>query len=214
MDDVNNNTPFQNQPNYAPGEVQEPKRRYVKLFAVLLVAAMIIVSIALGILKLTMSGNNYKINKAAQFKQTYDSLPIQIVTTDTYFGSGTTPLPKCGNGTVYKSIEEAMAEKINKVCILALDYKDLKSVPDEVVKLKDLEFIFLRHNLLATFPKELLKLPNIKGIDITGNQISDVPTEVNDVKSLIVIVANDNKIPPQKAQVIRDAVRPTLFLQF
>lgn len=208
---INNSLIMNQQMNPEMGE-----KSGVPYFKLLLLAVIILIvgSGIFAFLKFGLAEKKYSVDKSKQFQQTYDSLPLQIVTTDAYFGSGTTPLPKCGNGKIYKSLDEVRSETVNKVCILALDYKELKEIPDEVLKLSDLEFIFLRHNSLNKFPIELLKLPHLKGIDITGNQITDIPKEVGISQSLIIIVAGENKIPSKKAQSIRESIRPTLLLQF
>lgn len=181
----------------------------------IIVVIVLIVGVGIFIFFHSKNGqNNYVINKNAQFQVTYDSLPIDIATKVEIIGSGTAPQPNCGNGTIYKSLNDALQEKDKKVCILALDNANLSSVPADITKLKDLEFVFLRNNSLSTFPSEILQLPKLKGIDISGNMLTSVPSTLNDLKDLRYLVLGDNKLTKETQASIRKNLQSYILINF
>lgn len=208
--------PVQNNQNSTPAAVSmNGGNPIVKRLAIIIVLVLIVgIGVYAFLYFKNGKNNNYIINKNAQFQVTYDSLPIDIATKVEIIGSGTTPNPNCGNGTIYKNIQDALQEKDKKVCILALDNANLTSVPTDITKLKDLEFVFLRNNSLASFPKELLQLPKLKGIDISGNMLTNVPSSLNDLKDLRYLVLGGNKIAKDTQAAIRKNLQSYILINF
>lgn len=78
----------------------------------------------------------------------------------------------CTNTKTYRSLEEALKEP-DKVCYLDLSKKNLTKLSPDVLKLKNLNTLWLNFNKLTTIPVELSVLENLESIDLTGNPLDE-----------------------------------------
>ncbi len=85
--------------------------------------------------------------------------------------------------TIYRSLEDALRIRSDKVCNLDLSRKNLSSLPVEVLSFKNLRTLFLNDNNITSLPSEIAQLKNLFLIDLTGNPIS--VANINEAKKLL-----------------------------
>lgn len=97
------------------------------------------------------------------------------------------------NREVYTQLDVAIAEP-EKVQVLSLGYTDLKSIPDGIGKMVNVEEIYLNDNKLSSVPASLFSLPKLTILDISGNrQLSNIPATIANLKSLQFIKFGHNE---------------------
>ena len=100
---------------------------------------------------------------------------------------------------VYYSLKKALrnAEKVYK---LNLSNTELKEIPADVFKLKELRYLFLDSNQISTIPHEIKSLEKLEVLSIGNNNIHSVPSEIGILKNLKYLYFDYNKIidlPPE-----------------
>ncbi len=82
----------------------------------------------------------------------------------------------------YNSLEEALKEPF-KVYTLDLRYQELKTLPKEIGKLKNLKELNLWQNQLKALPKEIGYLKMLKRLNLRNNKLSE--REKEKIKKLL-----------------------------
>ncbi|MFM7406681.1 MAG: leucine-rich repeat domain-containing protein, partial [Cuspidothrix sp.] len=72
-------------------------------------------------------------------------------------------------------IEQAAREGVTE---LDLSGKNLTTLPPEIVKLVNLQSLYLWNNQLSSLPPEIVKLVNLQSLDLSSNQLSSLPPEI------------------------------------
>lgn len=158
-----------------------PFFRSPKLFFVILVSFIVILSIASIILffrlnpKLLIDNNN-----------NLDNTPLSENTT-------------CKNKKIYKSLEEAKNDKQDP-CLLDLSGQKLKSITSEVARLP-LEKIDLSNNEFKEIPRELKNIPMLSYLNLSNNKINRFARDIQDLQSIKTLNLSHNRIErfPQEA---------------
>jgi len=77
---------------------------------------------------------------------------------------------------------------------LDLSDQNLRSLPETVWQLKDLEVLDLRHNQLDNLPAELAQLRGLRRLDISNNQLRQLPVEIAQLHQLQVLILSHNNL--------------------
>ena len=77
-------------------------------------------------------------------------------------------------GKTYVTIEQALKNPAN-VYILNLKGQGIKALPDDIMKLVNLEQIDLSYNSFTTIPPQVFRLPKLKTLNISNNAIASLP---------------------------------------
>jgi internalin A len=72
----------------------------------------------------------------------------------------------------------------NKITALDLSFKNLTSLPPEILELKNLTKLNISGNQLTSLPPEISELKNLVMLDISGNQLTSLPPEISELKNL------------------------------
>jgi Leucine-rich repeat (LRR) protein len=80
---------------------------------------------------------------------------------------------------VYNSLELALKSP-ELVYVLNLGNKELKSLPLEIVKLVNLEKLYLYSNRFNSIPKEIAQLKNLQVLNMNRNIISSISDEISE----------------------------------
>ncbi|HDZ18151.1 hypothetical protein LCGC14_1458630 [marine sediment metagenome] len=84
--------------------------------------------------------------------------------------------------------------RILNVKYILLEGWGLKSIPKEILELKDLEYLNLDFNQLTELPDEISNLTSLKHLSLGYNLLSTLPKSIGDLKSLEVLGINHNDI--------------------
>ncbi|MEZ0183538.1 leucine-rich repeat domain-containing protein [Flavobacterium oncorhynchi] len=99
--------------------------------------------------------------------------------------------------------------KINKIpdnksiSKLDLSNSNLKSIPAEVFKLKNLRTLNLSNNSIKDIPKEISELKSLEVLDISNNKISNFFAKLCELKKLHTLNLNNNQITSVPKQICK-----------
>ncbi|MCB9236197.1 MAG: leucine-rich repeat domain-containing protein [Bacteroidia bacterium] len=93
----------------------------------------------------------------------------------------------------YRSLDRALAEP-EQVFKLSLIEQDLKALPAEIGKLKNLQILYLNSNKLKELPEELGNCKNLQVINLYKNKLTEIPPFLGKFKHLEEIYLGHNKI--------------------
>ena len=99
----------------------------------------------------------------------------------------------------YESLEEALKNP-DKVIRLDLKRQDLDSLPLDILKFKNLQYLSLRKNQFNYFPVELSHLVNLQVLDLSKNELTSIPPEISSLTNLKHLILNNNQLaslPPE-----------------
>ncbi|WP_299189386.1 hypothetical protein [uncultured Aquimarina sp.] len=88
-----------------------------------------------------------------------------------------------GPVVVYYSLEEALKNP-EKVKGLQIRDKGLEKIPNEIVKLVNLEYLRLHHNRFEKIPDFIFKMNTIKVLEIGGNKLNAIPEGIGQMTQL------------------------------
>ncbi|WP_081415717.1 leucine-rich repeat domain-containing protein [Aquimarina latercula] len=88
-----------------------------------------------------------------------------------------------GPVVVYYSLEEALKNP-EKVRGLQIRDKGLEKIPNDIVKLVNLEYLRLHHNKFEKIPDFIFKMKTIKVLEIGGNRLNVIPEEIGQMTGL------------------------------
>ena len=190
-------------------------RNIVSLLSAIVILLLVGV-VALLYFKSQKSGSGFTIDKFSQFQITYDSLPVDSVKYVIPVGSGDSGEKPCANEALYKSVDDALKVKDQKVCVLAVDNNQgqLDKLVQNIDKLKDIEYLFIRHNSLTEIPSFLDQLPRLGGVDLSWNKITSVAPMDKITNRLQFIVMKDMDLTSAQKTSIRKNINPGISLSF
>jgi small GTP-binding protein len=87
-----------------------------------------------------------------------------------------------------------LLDKNESVVGLSLYQSGLKTIPDYIFHLADLQKLDLRFNQLSDLPKEIAELKSLQTLDLRNNQLSDLPKEIAELKSLQTLYLSSNQL--------------------
>lgn len=73
---------------------------------------------------------------------------------------------------------------------IRINYFDITTLPDEIFNL-DLEHLIICHTNLKVLPREIKKCKNITILDLYGSKLKYIPKEICELKKLTLIKFND-----------------------
>ncbi len=95
---------------------------------------------------------------------------------------------------VFSSMEEAL--KIpEKVFVLDLSANNLKTVPIEIIKLKNLQVLNLANNSITELPLEIFELKHLQILNLEENRLKNLPDSISKLKNLYNLNLTRTKIP-------------------
>ncbi|WP_420920192.1 leucine-rich repeat domain-containing protein, partial [Leptospira santarosai] len=68
-----------------------------------------------------------------------------------------------------------------------LENNQLKTLPNEIGQLENLQYLNLENNQLKTLPNEIGRLQNLKVLNLGGNQLVTLPQEIVGLKHLQIL---------------------------
>ncbi|MCX6828768.1 MAG: leucine-rich repeat domain-containing protein [candidate division Zixibacteria bacterium] len=81
----------------------------------------------------------------------------------------------------------------------------LRTFPEQLFLLKDLQYLFLSHNKFTSLPKEIAHLINLRRLDLSSNQLTELPREIAQLTNLTTLNLSSNQlaeIPKEISQLI------------
>ncbi len=94
---------------------------------------------------------------------------------------------------VYTSIEEAMQHP-EQVIKLELKKKKLKTIPPEVFKLPNLQYLDLSKNKIRELPDEIGQLTNLQYLALSRNELQELNPKIGNLKNLYYLEINNNEL--------------------
>jgi len=95
---------------------------------------------------------------------------------------------------------------------LDLSNSNLKSIPVEIFKLKNLRSLNLSNNLIKDIPKEICDLKSLEVLDISNNKISNFFAKLCELKKLHTLNLNSNQITSVPKQILNLQQLRKIFL--
>jgi hypothetical protein len=77
---------------------------------------------------------------------------------------------------------------------LQFQFSHLKSIPESIQNLKNIQFLDLSNNKFTSLPVVIFKLENIIEFDINTNNISEIPPEIGNLKKMQKFDCSNNEI--------------------
>jgi Leucine-rich repeat (LRR) protein len=130
-----------------------------------------------------------------QFIKSYRSvLPRMICAAllATFWLSGCSPTPS-GNLTRATTMEEAMKAP-DKVLILDLFYRQLKTFPADILKLQNLQHLTLRTCPIGTVPDDIATLRRLTRLDLGNSSLTSLNPAITMLPRLERLWLNDNSL--------------------
>lgn len=75
-----------------------------------------------------------------------------------------------------------------------LNNNNLKSLPSEIAKMKNVNFIYLKANAISTLPSEIGQMTGLIGLYFPKNNVSEIPESIFTLPNLKKLEGADNKI--------------------
>jgi len=94
---------------------------------------------------------------------------------------------------VYKSLDKALASK-QKVYILDISRKKLKTFPIQILELESLNKLILKSNKIDSIPKAISSLLYLQELNISKNRLNYFPREICSITNLKRLILNQNLI--------------------
>ncbi len=98
-----------------------------------------------------------------------------------------------GEATVRKGIKRALSN-LESTTELSLRDCSLDSIPSEIFKLRNLEFLDLSLNLIKKLPDEIGELQNLRELSISYNLLDHISPEISQLKNLENLWLLDNEL--------------------
>ncbi|WP_338092422.1 leucine-rich repeat domain-containing protein, partial [Leptospira noguchii] len=92
----------------------------------------------------------------------------------------------CNTQKTYFDLTEAIQNPLD-ARVLDLNGQKLTTLPKEIGKLQNLQWLNLSENSLGTLPKEIGKLENLRTLSLTYNQLKTLPKEIRQLQNLRVL---------------------------
>ncbi len=81
---------------------------------------------------------------------------------------------------VYTSLEEA-SQNSAQVIKLNLSGQNLTAIPQEIFKMKNLQFLDLSENRIAEIPDEIQNISQLQELNLSNNQLNKVSTKIDEL---------------------------------
>lgn len=109
----------------------------------------------------------------------------------------------------YTDLQKALAEADN-VWYLDLSMQKLRSIPEDIGKLKNLKYLDLSFNLVTSLPASIAQLPKLEVLKISGlYNMPHLPEFLYEMKHLRELHALDLRVPPEELQRLKEALPNT-----
>ncbi|XP_076419991.1 leucine-rich repeat-containing protein 69 isoform X3 [Peromyscus maniculatus bairdii] len=88
---------------------------------------------------------------------------------------------------------------LQELILLNLNYNLLKSLPEEIGRLKNLTYLSINHNQLTMIPTELCSLVHLSALHLNYNQLTCIPEEIKLLQNLrqLFLVRNNIEFLPE-----------------
>lgn len=93
----------------------------------------------------------------------------------------------------YISLKEALANP-NQVVKLSLRKQGLKEFPEQILKLKNLQYLDLSKNKIESLPDSIVQLTQLQFLIVSKNELLALPNTIGRLKNLKILKAAQNKI--------------------
>ncbi len=109
----------------------------------------------------------------------------------------------------YTDLQKALAEADN-VWYLDLSMQKLRTIPEDIGKLKNLKYLDLSFNLVTSLPAAIAHLPKLEVLKISGlYNMPHLPEFLYEMKHLRELHALDLRVPPEELQRLKEALPNT-----
>lgn len=103
------------------------------------------------------------------------------------------------NMNAYTSLEEALKNPDTAVK-LDLSNNGMRTLPPEIGRLRNLQYLNISRNQLAELPREIGLLNKLQVLNVSGNQLDQLPTEVGNLANVKQLLISQNflkRLPPE-----------------
>ncbi len=113
---------------------------------------------------------------------------------------------------VFSDLQKAL-ESPDRVTHLNLNYQNLKTIPNIVFGLKNLEHLELVGNKLVALPPEIGRLSNLKRLNVSDNRLTFLPAEIGELTHLqdLQLLKNNLTHLPSEIGALTNLVRLNLM---
>jgi len=87
---------------------------------------------------------------------------------------------------------KAIIQDAKKTRKIDLSHMQLTEIPEQVLKIKNLEQLNLSHNSITSIPNSISYLTSLKILDLSSNQLTSVPRSISSCKSLETLILSYN----------------------
>jgi Leucine-rich repeat (LRR) protein len=77
---------------------------------------------------------------------------------------------------------------------LYVSMNKLRSIPDTVWKLQNLQYLDFSDNRISNVPEEIDRLTNLKDLNLAGNQLKMLPSSIGSLMHLECLILDNNKL--------------------
>jgi regulator of replication initiation timing len=119
--------------------------------------------------------------------------------------SGLIDLDALENANAHTSIEAALRNP-DAVIKLDLSNNGMRSLPPEIGRFRNLQYLNLSRNQLLDLPPEIGRLTKLQVLNVTGNQLDQLPNEIGNLVNLKQLIVSQNflkRIPPEVGKLTR-----------
>ncbi len=91
-----------------------------------------------------------------------------------------------------KALERIRENQRSNTRSIVLAHLHLRSVPEEIKQLSELEILYLDHNQLEGFPLEILRLTKLETLELSANRIKSISPEIIQLSNLRRLELGEN----------------------
>nr|XP_006006067.2 PREDICTED: volume-regulated anion channel subunit LRRC8C-like [Latimeria chalumnae] len=179
-------------------EMQRLKSIYLKTYITKLPAA--IFDTAGTLQRLTIHNGGLKITSFNNLKKLYHLTNLKIlhcnlerIPSAIFSLSNLLELDLTDNN-LRSTQELASCQQLRKLICIRLSQNKITTIPPHIVRIVQLEMLYLNKNNIPTLPPSLFKLTKLNRLDVSHNMISEIPPEVGQLVNLQYFATSHNNI--------------------
>ncbi len=90
--------------------------------------------------------------------------------------------------------DAANQERLLSITVLNLEGKNLRYLPEEILRLENLELLCLSNNKFTNLPEEIGNLINLQSLSLKNNKLTSLPKEIGNLRLLETLDLKNNKL--------------------
>ena len=102
---------------------------------------------------------------------------------------------------------------LKNLTYLSLNYNQLASLPKEIGNLESLTYLSLNENQFATLPKEIGNLESLTYLSLNKNQLATLPKQIGNLVNLTELNLHENQLTtlPEEIKLLKNLTRLSLY---